>query len=69
MEIKTEFIDIISKMTILSSFSNILLDMLESQDIDDSKICDLVSLAMVIQRLVNEQKYRISEIKNYLCED
>lgn len=56
-------------MTILSSFSNILLDMLESQDIDDSKICDLVSLAMVIQRLVNEQKYRISEIKNYLCED
>ena len=60
MEIKTEFIDIISKMTILSSFSNILLDMLESQDIDDSKICDLVSLAMVIKRLVNEQKYIIS---------
>lgn len=68
-EKNNEFDELISNATILTSFAKILLELLESQDFDIIKIPDLISLSIVIQKLTNEQKYRISEMKEKLCEE
>ena len=69
MELTEEFEELISNAIILSSFAKIMLDYLESQDFDVVMFPDLISLAMVIKKLANEQNYKIADIKNQICDD
>lgn len=65
-ETKDELTNIISDLSIMSSFSRILLELIQN---DNTQEVDLMSLVYILQEMTDTQKHRISDLKNSLFED
>lgn len=61
--------EVISNTCMLSSLARILIELIQERDAFEIQDYDLIAYVIIMQRMMDEQKYKIAGIKNKLYEN